>query len=58
MALWTSSDAIVEFLEELKEQNEKKTKVLHHLITCFDFILTLMFMRQVMFRTKVLEEKL
>ena len=62
-ALWASFDTIVEVLEELIEQDEdkiikEKAQALHRHINCFDFIVTLMFMRQVMFRTKVLAEKL
>jgi hypothetical protein len=62
-ALGASFDTIVEVLEELIEKDEdkiikEKAQALHRHITCFDFTVTLMFMRQVMFRTKALAEKL
>jgi len=60
-AWWTSFDTIAEVLKELidTETNKMikvKAKVLH--CTMLGFILILMFISQVLFKTKVLAEKL
>jgi len=57
--LWTSFDTIAEILNELRAPNKdkiikEKIQLLHRCVTCFGFILIVMFMRQVLSNTKIL----
>jgi hypothetical protein len=61
-AFWTSIDTIVEVRKELIGQNRemiKKGKIQHlrRCITCFDFVLILKFIHQVLLKTKTLADK-
>ena len=40
-----------------RRNNNKNTEAPYHLITCFDFVVMLMFMHQIIFKVKLLPEK-
>jgi hypothetical protein len=58
-AVWLSYDEIVESLEELKDSYDPKTKASNLLgrVKSFEFIMMLMFMRNVMMKTKILTKE-
>ncbi len=58
-AVWSSYDDIVESLEELKDSDDPKTKTSNLLgrVKSFEFIIMLMFMRNVMMKTKILTKE-
>ena len=60
-AVWLSYDEIVESLEELKDSDDPKTKTkasnLLGRVKLFEFIIMLMFMRNVMLKTKILTKE-
>jgi len=63
-AVWTSFEIIIETLQEISSSNvyDRNTKsqslVLFKKITTFDFIVSIMFMKNVLYKLKALTEKL
>ena len=61
VAVWTSFDGIIAALEKEVESEDAKTKVkaknLLAAVKCFEFIAALMFMRNVMSKTKILTKQ-
>ena len=61
-AVWSSFEEIIEALEELENSADTKTKakagVLLERVKSFEFIVTLMFMRNIMIKTKILTKQI
>ena len=55
-SVWSSYEAILDSLKRLEESGDANASGLHYKLLRFDFIVSIMFMKNVMYKTKRMTE--